>query len=48
MGGVETDEGTAKGEEGLMDVGAALIADGETAEAIEPGQGPLDHPAMVA
>ena len=28
--------------EGFMDVGAAFVADGEAAEAGEPGQGALD------
>ena len=31
-----------------MDVGAALVADGETAEAAEPGERALDHPAVAA
>lgn len=34
--------------EGLANVGAALVADGEAAEAGEPGQGSLDHPAVPA
>ncbi len=29
-----------------MDIGAALVADSEAAEAIEPGERPFDHPAM--
>ncbi len=41
------DEGTAEGEEGLMDVGAPLIADGQASKVVEPGQGALDHPAMT-
>ena len=31
-----------------MDVGAALVADGEAAEAREPGQRAFDHPAVAA
>ena len=31
-----------------MDIGAAFVADGKPAEAIEPGLGSLDHPAMAA
>jgi hypothetical protein len=31
-----------------VDVGATLVADGQAAELVEPGQGPLDHPAMAS
>ena len=31
-----------------MDVIAALITDGEAAEAVEPSKGTLDHPAVAA
>ncbi len=31
-----------------MYVGAAFVADGKAAEAGEPGEGPLDHPAMAS
>ena len=31
-----------------MDVGAPLVAHGQAAEAVEPGQGALDHPAVAA
>ena len=31
-----------------MDVGAALIADGQATETVEPGQGTLNDPAMPA
>ena len=31
-----------------MDVGAPLVADGQAAEAVEPGQRALDHPAVAA
>ena len=34
-------------EEGLVDVGAALVADGEAAVSSEPGVGALDRPAMA-
>ncbi len=32
----------------MMDVGAALVADGQAAEAVEPGQRALDDPAVPA
>src|SRR5262245_10880415 len=44
--GIEADEGTAEGEEGVMDVRPALIADGQPPEAVEPGQRALDDPAV--
>jgi hypothetical protein len=31
-----------------MDVISALVADGEAAEAVEPGEGPLDPPPVLA
>jgi hypothetical protein len=43
---LEADEGAAEGEEGLMDVGAAFVADSQPAKAVEPSQHPLDHPAV--
>ena len=46
--GIEADEAAAEGEEGLVAVGAALIADGQAAVAVEPGEGPLDDPAVAA
>ena len=42
------DEGGGEGVEGCPDILPALIADREAAEASEPGQGSLDHPAMAA
>lgn len=42
------DEGGGEGVEGCPDVLPALIADGKAAEASEPSQGSLDHPAMAA
>ena len=30
-----------------MDVGAALVAHRQTAEALEPGEGAFDHPALA-
>ncbi len=45
---VEADESAAEDHEGLMDVGAPLIADGEAAKAVEPCQCPLDDPAVPA
>src|SRR5262245_60712304 len=43
---MEAEEGTAEGEEGLMAIGAPLVAHGQAAAAIEPGQRALEHPAM--
>ena len=31
-----------------MDVEPALVSDGEAAEAVQPGEGPLDNPAMTS
>ena len=45
---VETDEGAGECGEGEVDVGAAFVSDGETAEAGEPGEGALHHPAVPA
>lgn len=45
---LEADEGAAEGEEGLMDVGAALAADGQPTEPVEPSQRALDGPAVAA
>src|SRR5215207_5911773 len=45
--GVEADEAAAKGEERLMDIGAAFIPHGKAAEAVEPGQRALHHPTML-
>src|SRR5215212_6532846 len=44
---MEADEGAAKGQEGLMDIGAALIAHRQPTKAVEPGQRALDHPAVT-
>src|SRR5829696_9033642 len=45
---VPADEDAADVQEGLVDVGAAFIADGEPPKAVEPGKGALDHPAMLS
>ena len=42
------DEGGGEGVEGCADILPAFVTDGEAAEASEPGQGSLDHPAMAA
>ena len=31
-----------------MDVGAAVVADEQSFELVQPGEGALDHPALVA
>ena len=43
----EADEGAAEVEEGLMEVVAALIAPGEAAEVVQPGDGAFHHPAVA-
>jgi hypothetical protein len=43
----QADEGTAEMEESLVDVGAALVADGQPTELVKPGEGALDHPPMA-
>ena len=43
---VKADEGAAEEDEGLGDVGAPLVADGQTAEAVEPCQRSFDNPAV--
>ena len=45
---IEADEGASEDHEGFVDIGAPLIADGQTAEAAEPGQGSLDDPSVSA
>jgi len=42
------DEATAEREEGLVDVGAAVVADEQAAELVQPGEGALDHPSEAA
>ncbi|GAB2813967.1 hypothetical protein GCM10027073_52740 [Streptomyces chlorus] len=35
-------------EQALVEVGAYLVADAQALELVEPGEGPLDHPAGLA
>ena len=44
----EADKGTADGKECLVDVCPPLIADAQPPELVQPGQGPLHHPAVDA
>src|SRR4051794_13536826 len=44
----EADRGAGEDEEGEVDVVAALVADHRPAQARDPGQGTLDHPAILA
>ena len=44
----EADRGAAEGVKGAVDVGPALAAHGEAVEAVQPGVGALDHPAVTA
>jgi hypothetical protein len=42
------DEAAGEGEEGLVDVGAAFVADAETPVVVQPGEGAFDDPALAA
>ena len=42
------DEAAGEGEEGLVDVCAAFVADPEASVLVEPGEGAFDHPALLA
>jgi hypothetical protein len=42
------DEAAAEGEEALVDLGAAVIADEQTAELVQPGEGAFHDPAVTA
>ena len=44
---VEGDEACGEAGEGLVDVAAPLVADGQATEAVEPSVGPLDDPAVT-
>jgi hypothetical protein len=44
----EAGEGAAEVEEGQVDVGQTFIADSESAEVVEPGEGALDDPAVAS
>jgi hypothetical protein len=44
----EADEAAADGEEGFVDFVAAVVADEEPLEVVEPGEGALDDPAGAA
>ncbi len=43
---VEADEGTAQGQERLMDIRPPLVPDRQPPVAAQPGQRALDHPPM--
>jgi hypothetical protein len=45
---VVADERAPEGEEGLVDVGAAVVATCEPAVVVQPGEGALDDPALGA
>lgn len=45
---VEGGERGREAREGLADIGVPLVADGQAAEAVEPGMGTLDHPSVAA
>jgi hypothetical protein len=42
------DDAAAECEEGFVDVGAAVVADEQPFELVQPGEGALDHPAVAA
>ena len=42
------DEAAADREEGLVDLGTAVVADEQPFEVVQPGEGALDHPAAAA
>jgi hypothetical protein len=44
---LEADERTAEREEGFVDVGSPLVADGQTTKLVQPGQRPFHDPAMA-
>src|SRR5438067_2475825 len=46
--GAETDQDAAELQEGEMDIRPSLIANPQAAEAREPREGPLHHPAVAA
>ena len=46
--GPEGDEGASDACKRTVDIDASLVADGETPEAIEPGEGAFDDPAIAA
>ena len=45
---VPADQAAGEGEEGFVHVGVAVVADGEAAVAVEPGEGAFDDPAVAA
>lgn len=44
---VESDEAGFEASESLIDIGTALVTDGQAFEAVEPCVGSLDHPAIA-
>ena len=46
--GVEADEGAGECGEGMVDVEPAFVADGQAAEAVDPGEYALDDPPVLA
>jgi hypothetical protein len=43
----EADEAAAEREQGVVDVGAAFVADEQSFEVVQPGEGALDDPAVA-
>jgi hypothetical protein len=43
----EADEAAAKCEEGFMDLAAAVVANKQPLELVQPGEGALDNPASA-
>lgn len=44
----EADQAAADREEGLVDLGAAVVADEQSFHPVEPGEGAFDDPAVAA
>ena len=44
----EADEAAGEGEEGFVDLGAAVVADEQAFDVVQPGEGALDDPAVAA
>src|SRR5689334_11859819 len=42
------DQAAGEAEEGFVDVGAALVANEQTAALVQPGEGAFDDPALAA
>jgi hypothetical protein len=48
MGGIQTNQGTAESQKGLMNISSAFIPDAQTAITIQPGKSAFHDPAMLS